>query len=90
MLIFNFGEFLLDKAYHAFNCMLTEKKNKTLSLLFFCFSVIQISFLVCGDIEKNAKPRFSSFLSLNLSGLTAHDSIKSRYFKRISYSLIML
>ena len=89
MLTFNFSRFLLSNAYHAYNCMLTEKMLKpylysiiTLSkitkIIDFLFLCITNLISQCGDIETNSGSRFSSltFCHWNLNGLTAHDSIK--------------
>ena len=89
MLIFNFGRFLLNNAYHAYNCMFTEtflkpfsysiiKLPKITKVIVFLFLCITNLLSQCGDIEANSGPRFSSltFCHWDLIGLTAHDSIK--------------
>ena len=89
MLIFNFGRFLLNNAYHAYNCMLTEKFLKSYlysviklpkitKVIFVLFLCITNLLSQCVDIETNPGPRFSylTFSHWNLNGLTAHDSIK--------------
>ena len=89
MLMFYFGRFLLNNAYHGYNCMLTEKLlkpylysiiklpriTKVIVFLFLCITNLLSQ---CGDIETNPGPRFSSltFYHCNLNGLTAHDIIK--------------
>ena len=104
MLIFNFGRFLLNNAYHAYNCMLTEmpylfsiiklpKITKVIVLLFLCITNLLSQ---CGDIETNPGPRFSSltFCHWNLNGLTAHDSIKisllQAFITQHNYDIICL
>ena len=89
MLIFNFGRFLLNNTYHAYNGVLTEKSlkpywysiiklPKIAKVIVFLFLCITNLLSQCGDIETNPGPRFSSltFCHWNLNGLTAHDFIK--------------
>ena len=89
MLTFNFGRFLLNNAYYAYNCMLTEKflkpylysiiqLPKITKVIVFLFLCITNLLSQCGDIETNPGPRFLSlnFCHWNLNGLTAQDSIK--------------
>ena len=82
MLIFNFGRLLLNNAYHAYNCMLTEKflkpylysiiKLPKITKVFFFFLCTTNLLSQCGDIAANPGPRFSSltFCHWNLNGLS--------------------
>ena len=89
MLSLNFGKFILNNAYHAYDCMLTEKLlkpymcwiiklPKIIKVVILLFLSIANLLSVFSFIETNPGPRFSSltFCQWNLNGLTAHDSIK--------------
>ena len=102
MLIFNVGKFLLNNAYHAYNCMPIKKLlkpnpcsiiklPKITKIIIFLFLCITSVLSQSGDIEANPVPRFSflTFYHWNLNSLTAHDSIKILYFKRTLHSTIM-
>ena len=65
----------------SFHLRFLKIADITVFLLFF----IQNLLSCCGNIEENPGPKYSSltFCHWNLNGLTAHDSTKYHYFKRI-------
>ena len=87
MLIFNFGKFLLNNAYHVFNCTLTEKCSKPypwsriklpkMMTKVFLFPPIINLFSQCSDIEANpglTNPEMFIFNTLSLEFKRFHSS----------------